>query len=152
MSRESNYWLVFIGTWKTCVGHIYHGTKLVAHNYLLCLRQGLFLVWKMIGFWYRGLFLGITTRMLSHQVVSSFFKHKFVNYPWSLVFKSTNIWYGYSFSKIHLPGGTGKDGRRRLTGWLCKVSICLWHLLGRNLSGKKYLRYISPSYCQCTLN
>lgn len=45
-----------------------------------------------------------------------------------------------SLLKIHLHGGTGKDGRRKLIGWLSKVSICLWRLLVKRQSGRKYFR------------
>ncbi|KAI8543574.1 hypothetical protein RHMOL_Rhmol08G0229400 [Rhododendron molle] len=37
---------------------------------------------------------------------------------------TTLILFSFICLKIHLPGGTGKDGKRRLTGWLYKVSIC----------------------------
>lgn len=39
-----------------------------------------------------------------------------INWKWSFLLSD--------FLKIHSPGGIGKDGRRRLTGWPFKGSIC----------------------------
>ena len=44
------------------------------------------------------------------------------------------------FWKILLLGGTGKDGNRKLTRWLSKVSTCHQHLLGKKLFGKRFSR------------
>jgi len=50
------------------------------------------------------------------------------------------------FWKILLLGGTGKDGKRKSTGWLCKVSTCHLHLQDRRLSGRKCSRSFSYQF------
>ena len=50
------------------------------------------------------------------------------------------------FLKILLLGGTGKDGKRKLIGWLSKASICLWHLRGKRPFGRKFSRFFYVNF------
>lgn len=160
-SLEWRFWLVCTGTWSIGVDHIYHGIKLVARNYFQCRKQGYSPGYKMLAFWSRDLFLGTTIRMplllavsflclLPHSgceifVASNLGALLLINCSFFFVI------YFYFLGKILLLGGTGKDGKRRLIGWPSRESICLWHLQGKRLFGRKFSRWFSvlPLYSPC---
>lgn len=144
--------LVCTGIWRIGVVHIYLGIKLVAPNYFQYPMWGFCHVFQTLESRFGGLFRGAITRMLLLLAVSDYFRvsisclwlcvwnwHQRISFDYHVILLS-------AFWKILLLGGTGKDGKRKSTGWLCRVSTCHLHLRDKRLSGRKCSRSFSYQF------
>lgn len=76
-------------------------------------------------------------KMQNHPSDKIFFIYILVNYDLDI---GTIKMFAHQATPLY--GGTGVDGKRKLTGWLSMELTCLWHLLHKKKSGGESILHL----------